>query len=229
MSETLCLIPARGGSKRFPHKNRALLLGQPLISYAIGAAASAGVFDEVWVSTDDAAIADIARGARVQVHDRPAALAADDARIIDVVLDFLSWREAQGRLPQKLCTLLPTAALVRPEDLRGASALLAARNADFVMAVTTYLDNPFLALEEHDGFLRLFFGTKYLKRSQLLPEVTVDSGYFYLASVSALRKEQTFYGQRLVGYPIPRERSVDIDEPAHLKIAEALHRVAAGA
>jgi CMP-N-acetylneuraminic acid synthetase len=121
-----------------------------------------------------------------------------------------------------LGVVLPTAALLRPEDLRNGYHLLAVRSADFVMAVTTYLESPFQALQESNGYLKLFFGREYAKQSQALPKVVVDSGAFYYARLEALRRERTLYGERLVGCEIPRLRSIDIDEPAHLAVAEAL-------
>lgn len=226
-SETIpCLIPARGGSKRFPRKNVALLKGKPVLAYVVQAALGSGVFTDVWVSTDDAEIAAVATCYGAKVHERPAALAGDQATLVQVALDFADWLDGQGRLPERLCIVLPTAALLQADDLRHAFALFTERKADFTMAVTTYLESPFHALEEVDGHLRLFFGAEYARQSQKLPRVVVDSGYFYFVRVGALREERTLYGERLVGYPIPRERSIDIDEPAHLAIAEALLEVA---
>jgi CMP-N-acetylneuraminic acid synthetase len=48
----------------------------------------------------------------------------------------------------------------------------------------------------------------------------VDNGAVYLARVEAFLRERTFYGDRLVGYWMPRERSVDVDEPVDLALAE---------
>jgi CMP-N-acetylneuraminic acid synthetase len=50
----------------------------------------------------------------------------------------------------------------------------------------------------------------------------VDSGYFYFLKLDALRREKRLFSPKTAGYKIPRERSVDIDEPGHLVIAEAL-------
>src|SRR5438552_1952125 len=72
------------------------------------------------------------------------------------------------------------------------------------------------------GYLRLCFGDQYARATQKLPEVRVDAGYFYFVRAESLRRERRLYGPRLVGYPIPRERAIDIDEPAHLVMAEAL-------
>ena len=53
LMKPLCIIPARGGSKRFPRKNIALLHGKPLLAYVIESAKQSGVFDAVCVSSDD--------------------------------------------------------------------------------------------------------------------------------------------------------------------------------
>jgi pseudaminic acid cytidylyltransferase len=217
-----CLIPARGGSKRFPRKNVAALRGRPLLAYAIDAARASGVFGDVWVSTDDGEIAEVAVRHGAKVHERPAALAAADATLVQVALDFADWLAGRGESATHLGIVLPTAALLRGGDIRQAWAKLSGGDADFAMAVTTYMESPFQALEEVDGHLRLIFGAAYARRSQLLPSVVVDSGYFYLVRVEALRRERTLYGAKLVGQPIPRERSIDIDEPAQMVIAEAL-------
>ena len=63
----LCIIPARGGSKRIPKKNIKEFLGRPIIAYSIRTAIDSKLFDEVMVSTDDIEIAEIAKkyGAKV--------------------------------------------------------------------------------------------------------------------------------------------------------------------
>ena len=57
----ICIIPARGGSKRIPRKNIKNFLGKPIIAYSIEAAIQSGLFDEVMVSTDDEEIAEVKR------------------------------------------------------------------------------------------------------------------------------------------------------------------------
>jgi len=74
----LAVIPARGGSKRIPHKNIRPFAGKPIIAYSIQAALKCDLFDKVIVSTDDDKIANIARqfGAETPFL-RPANLADD--------------------------------------------------------------------------------------------------------------------------------------------------------
>ena len=60
MSKLLCIIPARGGSKRIPHKNILPFKGKPIIAYTIETVKASGIANEIMVSTDDKEIAEIA-------------------------------------------------------------------------------------------------------------------------------------------------------------------------
>ena len=71
-------IPARGGSKRIPHKNIKDFLGKPLISYPITAALESGVFEDVIVSTDDDEIASVAKNVGASVPFMRSKELADD-------------------------------------------------------------------------------------------------------------------------------------------------------
>jgi N-acylneuraminate cytidylyltransferase len=68
MTKNLCIIPARGGSKRIPRKNIKDFLGKPIIAYSIEAALNSDLFDEVMVSTDDEEIAEVAKRYGAKVH-----------------------------------------------------------------------------------------------------------------------------------------------------------------
>ncbi|MCG6364299.1 cytidylyltransferase domain-containing protein, partial [Vibrio fluvialis] len=81
-------IFARGGSKGLPGKNIKPLAGKPLLHYSIDSALAAPSIEQVFVSTDDAEIAQVARNGGAIVIDRPAEL-ADDASP-----EWLSWRHA---------------------------------------------------------------------------------------------------------------------------------------
>ena len=87
----ICIIPARGGSKRIERKNIKEFFGQPIISYSISAAIRSGLFDEVMVSTDDAEIASVAISCGASVPFLRSAKNSDDfattANVIEEVLD----------------------------------------------------------------------------------------------------------------------------------------------
>ena len=92
----ICIIPARGGSKRIPGKNIKLFLGKPIISYSIEAALSSNLFDEVMVSTDDEEIASVAKkyGASVPFY-RSSENATDYSTTVDAVLEVLCQYSSQ--------------------------------------------------------------------------------------------------------------------------------------
>src|ERR1700733_11422532 len=65
---TCCaVIPARGGSKGIPGKNLKRIAGQPLVALSIQAAKRAKHVQRVVVSTDDPAIAEVARAHGAEV------------------------------------------------------------------------------------------------------------------------------------------------------------------
>ena len=77
--KTICIIPARGGSKGLPGKNIKLFNGKPLIAWPILAAKQCEKIDEIIVTTDSEEIAEKADffGATVPSL-RPTNLAKDD-------------------------------------------------------------------------------------------------------------------------------------------------------
>ena len=88
----VCIIPARGGSKRIPGKNLKRFNGAPIITYAIATARQSGLFDRVLVSTDCEDIARVARDAGAEVpFVRPAEIAGDHATTLDVLEHAIQW------------------------------------------------------------------------------------------------------------------------------------------
>lgn len=219
----VCVIPARGGSKRLPRKNIAEFLGLPIIAHTVEAARASGVFSRVVASTEDAEIAKVARAAGAEIHERPATLSTDSARLVDVCTAFLADEEAAGRQWDFFGCLLATAPMRSADDVRRAYALLQPGVCDFAMAVTTYPLPPLQALRTTDqGFLHPMWPDLINLRAQESPALFVDNGSTYFALVPAFRREQTFYGARMRGHVMPRDRSIDIDEPYDLELARML-------
>ena len=88
---TICIIPARSGSKRVKNKNIKLFAGKPIISYAIQLAKSCGLFKKIVVSTDSYKISKIAKkyGAEVPFL-RSKKLANDFTPTSDVLIDCIN-------------------------------------------------------------------------------------------------------------------------------------------
>src|SRR3984957_16242654 len=93
----VAVIPARGGSKRIPHKNIRPFAGKPIIAYSIVAVQQCGLFDRIVVSTDDAEIAAVARryGAETPFV-RPPELSDEHTGTVAVAGHALTWLAEHG-------------------------------------------------------------------------------------------------------------------------------------
>ena len=114
---TLGIIPARGGSNRLKRKNILPLNGQPLISYTIQAAQKASKLTDFLVSTEDDEIREVALqyGAPVPFV-RPAELATDTVRNIDVIIHALEFLENKHGKPYDIILLLQPTSPIRDPD-----------------------------------------------------------------------------------------------------------------
>ncbi len=221
----IALIPARGGSKRLPRKNIADFEGRPIIAWTIESARAAGLFDEVLVSTEDAEISAIAQKHGAAIDRRSPELATDDARVLDVCVDFLDRREKAGQSYDILCALYPTAPLRTAEDIAATVALIEPGVCEFSMAVTSYPLAPHQAMRiAPAGDMSPMWPDLIEKRASEIGALCTDNGSTYAVYVPAFRRLKSFFGPGLKGHMMPRERSQDIDEPIDLEIARVLAR-----
>jgi CMP-N-acetylneuraminic acid synthetase len=222
MSGPVAIIPARGGSKRLPRKNVLPFLGRPIIQWTVEAARECRLFAEIIVSTDDAEVMACVDGMGCTVHRRPAELASDTARAVDVLKEVL-----KGSLNtfESVCCLYPTAPLRTAGDIRAAYDLMVARGADFCCAVTDFEVSPFFAFNiDAEGRIRRRWPRLAKLRHWRKPKVVADNGSTYWARVEAFLRMGELTGDNMVGYVMPRERSVDIDTEYDFRWAEFLAR-----
>lgn len=225
----LCVIPARGGSKRIPNKNKRSFHGKPMICWSIEAAQKAGCFDQIIVSTDSDEIAGIAMAAGASVpFQRPASLADDHTPTMAVVNHAVNWVWQQNaglnRPDMPVCCLYATAPFVTSTDIESGLELLS--DVDFVIPVTTYAHPIQRAVRVNkSGKLEMFNPTSYALRSQDLEEAWHDCGQFYWGSASAWAKEVSPYSVRSAPLQIPRWRVQDIDTEEDWVRAEQLFKI----
>ena len=224
---TVCIIPARGGSKRIPRKNIRLFRGQPMIAWSIQAAVTSGCFDQVIVSTDDHEIAAVAEGFGATVPFlRPAELANDFAGTADVVVHAIEQLMPEYGSPLLVCCLYATAPFVRPEDLRSGHALwLAQEQSRPVFTAATYpfpIQRAFVIKD--DGVAEMLQPDCYQMRSQDLPECFHDAGQFYWADDAQWMGSPQF-SNGTVPLILPRWRVQDVDTEEDWRQAELLHQL----
>lgn len=211
----VAIIPARGGSRRLPRKNILEVGGLPMLAYPLRAARECGLFDRIFVSTEDAEIEKVAREHGAEIIQRPPELAKDHSTVVQVCLHAL---EVHPEI-ERLCCVYATAVFLSPDSVVAAHTLLdSTPTADFVMGVSEYEHPPVQALKVDDqGYLSYMWPEWRGVQSQLQPHLVVSNGSMYWARAMALKAEKTFYGRRLKGYPLPQEQVADIDTPADLE------------
>ncbi|SDX53755.1 pseudaminic acid cytidylyltransferase [Roseicitreum antarcticum] len=222
----VAVIPARGGSKRIPRKNIRPFAGRPMISHSIEAARDSGLFDRIIVSTDDAAIADVARECGAEVpFVRPADLSDDHATSIAVIAHAVGWLRDAGAAPHDVCCLYATAPFVRPADLRAALAMLHDSGAPFCFPVTTFAFPIQRALaRDAAGAVHMLHPEYEITRSQDLAEHVHDAGQFYWGRAQAWVDGLPIYAPHSRTILMPRHRVQDIDTPDDWQRAELMHR-----
>ncbi len=223
--QRLAVIPARGGSKRLPHKNILPLAGKPLLVYTVEAALGSGCFDRVVVSTDDDRIADVARAAGADVpFVRSADTADDHTPVSAVTVDALQRLASQGEHYTVVAQLLPNCPLRDADDVRASFVAFDASAADFQISVTAYgWLNPWWAMKlGEQSQLEPLFEDALRARSQDLAALYCPIGAIWWARSAALATSGTFYGPDVRGFPLAWQHAVDIDDEGDLAMAEAL-------
>lgn len=213
----LAVIPARGGSKGIPYKNICDLNGKPLIAYAVDEALGcAADLYKVIVSTDDPKIAEIAiqYGAAVPFM-RPHELATDEATSLSVVQHAVYEIEKQQGVRIDWALLIqPTNPLVLSQDIQ-AVVNLAKQNPDAtsVVSICAVQDHPLKIKTIHDGLLKPYIvGAPETIRRQDFPETVYKrNGSLYMTRRDILLDGSDLYGDRIIPYEMPLERSIDID------------------
>ena len=88
--KTVAIIPARGGSKRLPRKNIYPIWGLPMLSWSIKSAQQSKYISDVWVTTEDEEIRNIAEDYGANVHIRDPALSGDNVYKMEAIRDCFS-------------------------------------------------------------------------------------------------------------------------------------------
>lgn len=221
----IAIIPARGKSKGIPRKNIKKLRGKPLIAYTINEALKSKYLDYVFVSTEDHEIATVSKECGAQVIDRPPSLADDSSITVDAILHAIDYLEREDIHPDIVVLLQPTSPLRIKDDIDAAIQLFLDNECESVIGVCEPEHSPFWCFTLNGKFLQPLFEKKYENmRRQDLPEVFMPNGAIYVSSPEFIRKNKGYYGDRIIGYFMPAERSIDIDTPLDFAIAEVLIR-----
>lgn len=204
------LILARGGSKGIPKKNIIDINGKPLIQYSIEAAKLSQAND-VYVSTDCAAIMLEAIKHKANVIMRPSNISGDNSKSEDALMHF-----AKTVLFDILVFIQPTSPLMIAEDINNGLEMLGE------------YDSVFSAYKEHwiprwnIGNTPDNWDINNRPMRQDMPEKWVENGAIYITKKECLEKSGLRYSGKIGILEMPQSRSFQIDTIDDLELIKKI-------
>lgn len=224
-SNRIAIIPARGGSKRIPHKNIIDFMGKPLLAHTIDAALASKAFGQVIVSTDDEKIAEVAikHGAKVPfMRDK---YADDFSNVSQVIAYTLTKLEKDfDQTYDVVAQLMPNCPMRNALDIEAAIAFFEAHESPFQVSAFSFgWMNPWWAFYMENDQPKKLFEAKAMSRSQDLKQLYCPTGAIWVANSKALQQSQNFYGEGYKVYLMDWKSAVDIDDYEDMEMAKAVY------
>lgn len=225
--KTVAFIFARGGSKGLPGKNIKPLNGKPLLQYSIETAKKVKQINDIFVSTDCAAIAAVALQNGAKVINRPAELATDTSP------EWLSWRHAIQYVSEhfgafeRFISLPATSPLRNELDVQAALDKLDSTSAEICISVTPASRSPYFNMVKQieNGFIEIVNKPKgEVVRRQDAPAVFDVTTVVYVTSPKFILNNFGVFSGKVTCIEVPKERAVDIDDIYDFQYAECLLR-----
>jgi N-acylneuraminate cytidylyltransferase len=223
----IAVIPARGGSKRIPRKNIKTFHGLPVIAYAINAARERGVFREVFVSTDDEEIAEVAeRFGAVVPWMRTKELSDDHTKTVSVIQDAVKKLKPTLNELENVCCIYPATPLLKPKFISQGLQILEDGGWDYVLSATRAESPPerFFSLGSANGVEMHFPGNELIRTQNFAPSYQ-DAGQFYFGKSISWESGLPIFSSKSTIIEIPRGLSVDVDSIDDWHYAENLFTV----
>ena len=218
-------IFARGGSKGLPGKNIKPLAGKPLLQYSIDTALASDLIEQVFVSTDDQAIAQVAIEGGAILIERPVELATDQSP------EWLSWRHAVEWATEHygsfdgFVSLPATSPLRSQEDVEAAILKRQAETADICIAVTPASRSPYFNMVKYNevGFVELVNQPEgEVSRRQDAPKVFDITTVVYATTPEFVLNNYGLFSGKVASIEVPKARAVDIDDIYDFYLAESI-------
>jgi pseudaminic acid cytidylyltransferase len=220
----VCIIPARGGSKRIPKKNIRDFLGKPIIAYSIETALNCGLFDEVMVSTDSEQIAEVAEsyGAKVPFI-RSDENSADEATTASVLTEVIKLYKNEGQEFNFACCLYPAAPFVTSKILIEAYEMLREKGFDAIFPLVRFPTPIQKSYKLVGGKVEMNWPEYRNTRTQDLAPAFHDSGQFYWFGIPRYLELGDVMSDNCGGIEVSEIETQDIDNEADWLLAEMKH------
>ena len=227
MSNVLCTICVRGGSKGVKNKNIKGLNGKPLIAYTIEQAKASGLFEHIVISTDSDNIASIAKQYGAEVFfKRSEEMASDTAGKLDVIKDaFKRSEEYYNKTFDYLIDLDATAPLRSVEDIIDSFNQFKENSNDNLITAMPSRRSPYFNLVEQDKDGKVYLSKKLdssVVRRQDAPKSYDMNASIYIWKRDIILNKNSLFLEKTGLYVMPEERSIDIDNELDFEFVEFL-------
>ena len=223
----IALIPARGGSKGIEKKNIYPLGGKPLISWTIQSALKSEYIKNIFVSSDDISILDIAKKEGADCINRPSHLAEDSSSMESVILDSFEQIQQRDIEFKYLILLQPTSPLRNSIDIKLACDKYLELKADSLISVTK-TDSSILKsfIANKDGCLESSFTNKFHSMNrQELPLAYKPNGAIYIIDKRKFIENPSFLQNKTAMFEMEANKSIDIDSIEDIRNIEKLNLI----
>jgi len=223
-NKVIALIPARGGSKGVPKKNLRAINGISLVRRSAMIANECCGIEQVYVSTDDMAIAN-------QVHDiatvinRSPEISNDTASTESAISHFLE----NERTASIIVLIQCTSPFTIPDDIINALAQFHCENRDSLLSVTPgqggfHCGGFDWKINSDRKAKSIDYKPNQRPRRQDTYEKFRENGAFYIFTRECFEKHQSRLGGSIGMYVMPQNRSFEIDNADDLKLANKLSK-----
>ena len=214
----IAIIPARGGSKGIPNKNIIDCMGKPLIAHSIEYAKESDLVTSIYVSTDDAKIAEVAKQYGAEIIDRPDSISGDTATTESAIEHVLN------NIPKPdIVILLQATSPLRPKgSLNKSIKKMTSEKYDSLLSLSpthrfSWKINGDEAIPKYDF--------KNRPRRQDIPEseqAYIENGSIYIFTYENFIKHNNRLGGK-IGYVVFEEEfSFEIDTPTDLIVIDSI-------
>lgn len=217
--KVVAITLARGGSKSIPRKNIAIVGHQPLIAYTIQAAQQSKYIDEYHVSTEDEEIARVSSSFGASIIQRPTELSQDNSPSSMALIHAVEHVDCDY-----VVELMATNPVKTSADIDACIEKLHETGCESVVSVVRVFDHHPARVKyiENDVLMDFFPEKLESRRQELKPPAYVRNGSIYAMTKKFLLGNQVRYNKRTRPYVMPVTRSINIDEPIDLYVAEKL-------
>lgn len=220
--KTVCIIPARSGSKRIKNKNIKSFFGKPIIYYPIKEAKNSNLFDNIYVSTNSKIIKKIVEKFQVKVPFlRNKKISDDNTGTEKVVREFL--KKIDYKNIDNIFCIYPASPLLKNYDLQKAFKIFKKKKLDYLVSISKFNSNPERSLIIKKDTIKFKYLKNKNKNSQDFEDQFFDTGNFYIYSKKFLLKKPK---KIKIGYYLLEQiRAIDINYMEDFKIAQRLFKI----